>query len=363
MSSFWLSLPLDLRRLTVKYLEDKDYQKIDVAFLEDENDVFWRQKLTDKISCKGAYELIDKIFNFNDVQFIVDYNLLEVYMRTNIWDSYLIKSLIYHHSLSKNINIRDRRGITMLMIVSDWHDIEKMKKLINAGADVNLKSSVGESALCYAAFTPNSYDSLKLLIDAGADVNVRYSPEEHTLLMHSASYRDVKILQLFVDSKADLNCQDNKGYTALMFAAQRDDLTILKLLVNAGADLNLQNINGDTALTLSMDTGRVDNFRFLLESGTNIHLRDMNGEDALSFSLEHDIEYTKMLLKAGGNIHARDNYGDSFITVAKTLAEWETIYPLIKGEYIAYKKYNHRVKTCQQRNKIHNRKLRRTKKR
>ena len=51
------------------------------------------------------------------------------------------------------------------------NEIEEVKKLIDAGADVNVVNVDGETALYWASYKGRS-EIVKMLIEAGADVNV-----------------------------------------------------------------------------------------------------------------------------------------------------------------------------------------------
>lgn len=51
-------------------------------------------------------------------------------------------------------------------------DINKVKMLIDGGADINAKDNIGGSSLMYASYYGRK-DVVKLLLDNGADVNVK----------------------------------------------------------------------------------------------------------------------------------------------------------------------------------------------
>ncbi len=52
------------------------------------------------------------------------------------------------------------------------NNLEICKEIINAGADINWKNDVGETALIVSAFDPN-FDVIKLLLKSGADLNIK----------------------------------------------------------------------------------------------------------------------------------------------------------------------------------------------
>jgi ankyrin repeat protein len=79
-------------------------------------------------------------------------------------------------------------------------DIQQIKSLISAGADVNAKDDKGSTPLHYAVILANK-DVIELLIAGGADVNVK----------------------------------DDQGHTALWWAKQQENAELTDLLLKHGA--------------------------------------------------------------------------------------------------------------------------------
>ena len=107
-----------------------------------------------------------------------------------------------------NPNARDKRGGTALM--RSVRDLEKVRLLLNRGAEVDAKSERGVRALMIAANRPGASDVVKLL------------------LTH----------------KADATAPDAAGVTPLMYATDFGDLETVKALVGAGSDVNAGRPNG-----------------------------------------------------------------------------------------------------------------------
>ena len=150
-------------------------------------------------------------------------------------------------------------------------NIEKIRELIKAGADVNEKNSNGSTALMIAAGTGN-IDMIKVLIDAKADVNAK-SNDGFTALMgaiRSAQLDAVKYLnavKYLIEAKADVNAKTSDGYTALMFASSDIYPDLVATLLQAGADVKAKNNAGETALTLAIDSRRTINVDLLKSAG------------------------------------------------------------------------------------------------
>ena len=75
--------------------------------------------------------------------------------------------------LGANVNsISGDRGNTPLMDAAAEANIEIMRKLIKAGADLNLKSKSGQTALVLSVGR-QAEEAAVLLIKAGADINIK----------------------------------------------------------------------------------------------------------------------------------------------------------------------------------------------
>jgi len=135
-------------------------------------------------------------------------------------------------------------GVTPLMIAAGRNDPERLKALINAGADVSKTDSSGWSALMYAAFASSDIP-VQLLLKAGADPN-QSSPHGDTPLMVSAAFGNWD--DVLVKAGAWPNAQNSAGQTTLMFLASRGEVDAIDEALRAGADASLKDKKGRTAL-------------------------------------------------------------------------------------------------------------------
>ena len=125
-------------------------------------------------------------------------------------------------------------------------DVQQVKSLLAAGADVNAKYK-GFAALHFA----RSAAMVKVLIDAGADVSVKHEATGHTPLhmaVMTAGGRDEEtaawdsaVITVLVEAGADVNATADVGQmTALHYAAATCNAEIILPLIRAGAEVNLQ---------------------------------------------------------------------------------------------------------------------------
>lgn len=130
--------------------------------------------------------------------------------------------------------------IDNLVLAVANYKIDTVKKLIDAGVDVNERLSDGRLPLVTAA-RYGWVEIIGLLIDAGADLDKSELGNDETALFWAARYKRLPALKLLIASGADLNVKNVSGNTPLMVASAGKDSEIVKTLVDAGADINVKN--------------------------------------------------------------------------------------------------------------------------
>ena len=143
------------------------------------------------------------------------------------------------HLIQIEVNRKRRTVTNSLILAVGKGNYAEVKRLLEAGADINFQTEGGKTALMYASLKENRIEIVKLLLENGADVNAQ---ENHgaTALMN-ASYKGLTdIAKLLIDNGADVNAQEKNGGTALMLASSNGHTDIAKLLIDKGADVNAQ---------------------------------------------------------------------------------------------------------------------------
>jgi len=139
--------------------------------------------------------------------------------------------------------------------------LEIANKLIECGANVNAVNKFGQtplSKLCDTASDRNKFsdmDLVKVLLNAGADINLGNA------LYEAADRDNTELVNFLISKGADVNQKDNKGNTPLSQAIQnpknyyKDYMTKYNAnaiaLIDAGADLTLPNEYGRAAYDLA----------------------------------------------------------------------------------------------------------------
>lgn len=136
-----------------------------------------------------------------------------------------------------DVDERGPDGSTPLQWAVYDQDVDRVRQLIRAGADVNATNNYGANAMQLAAEVANR-DILKLLLDAGADADSP-NPEGQTALMLVARTGDVDAARLLIRQGATIDARESWGQqTALMWAAARRHPAMMELLIREGAAID-----------------------------------------------------------------------------------------------------------------------------
>lgn len=123
---------------------------------------------------------------------------------------------------------------------SRYIDNEKIKILIDAGADVNVKNKLGNTALfisaksCSESHKHYDIEKIKMLIDAGADVNIKNKCKDTALIYlikYGLSKIKKKLLILLIRlSTQTITDKNRKNKTAYDYYKKYSNMHGIKLL-------------------------------------------------------------------------------------------------------------------------------------
>lgn len=195
---------------------------------------------------------------------------------------------------------------------------EELERLLTRQTeDVNgTDPSTGDTALHRLLKKENpNLQSLKLLIEADADVNVKNKRGEtplHCLLDHESP--SLRALDLLLSAGAKVNKRDRAGYTPLHTYAvyPQHNAEVFERLLKAGADANAPNSDGLSPLhrVLAQDDPdaepNLETAKVLLQGGAKIkHSKD--GKFLLMTALkQRDAGLLLLLLTNGFKLHKKD---------------------------------------------------------
>jgi hypothetical protein len=215
------SFPKDIQILIASNLSDQEVGKIcfsmeNLSICRD-NDNYWRTKI---LSRGNDIKNIPEGMSYRDYY---EYLIYDKYLKERYWDDNLLNKMLSDKVfLTRHINTRDAHGGTALVYAIMEQKDKATEILINAGADVNIENSWGQTPLIY-----------------------------ETPIMYASSLFNKEIIKRLLKAGANINHQDNKGWTALIFASRYGQEQKVKDLLSFGADVNIKNNEGHTALSLA----------------------------------------------------------------------------------------------------------------
>ena len=216
-------------------------------------------------------------------------------------------------------------GTTALMMAAP--DVEKMRLLIDRGADVNARARSRFSALMVAAQYQEGDAAINLLLDRGAQVAAPadgapvFSASPFVLASYAGNARSLKRL-LAAGGKLDeaFIAIGTSRTTPMLGAFKFGDVEVATMLLDLGAPVDFADGNGITMLSRCVLNNEVEMARLLIARGANVNVVDKLGMTPLLWAANVDFGDTAMielLLKSGANADARNKDGLTPLELAR----------------------------------------------
>ncbi len=149
-------------------------------------------------------------------------------------------------------------------------DLDAVQSMLSRQAAVNAAQGDGTTALHWAAYRDN-VEMARLLVEAGADVAVKTRLGDLTPLFMAAKNGTAEMIELLVEAGADINSTNANGTTPLMLAAASGKTDAVQVLLDRGAEVNAKDItNEQNALMFAAALGRSDVVRLLAVKGAEL---------------------------------------------------------------------------------------------
>jgi ankyrin repeat protein len=249
--------------------------------------------------------------------------------------------------------VLDGGKLTPLVYAVRANDLDSVKALLAAGADINQTTGYGWSPLLVA--TQNRYYKLAgFLLENGADVNLTnkggWTPlylatdnrniENGDYPVRQPDMDHLEFIKILIDKGADVNARmidssqtrtvftnqwlSEDGATAFLRASQSGDVELMKLLLAHGADPNINTVLNVSPLHVAAGIGWVEGITFewspeatfeavkmLLELGADANLQADTGRTALHGAAHKGrTDVIQALVDAGAKMDVRD-YGNT----------------------------------------------------
>ena len=146
-------------------------------------------------------------------------------------------------------------------------------------------------------------------LEQGLDVN-KTDPDGRTALMIAAFDGYTEVVDLLLDYDAEVDRSDGAGRTAMMYASSGPFPQTVELLLRRGADVNHgDTAEGWTALMLAAAEGHQLVVEVLLRHGADIELTDQDGDAAIDHARERRQTHIVALLESSSREPKTANYG------------------------------------------------------
>ncbi len=198
-------------------------------------------------------------------------------------------------------------------------NLDRVKSLLDGGADVNAKLKDGSTAM-WGAASAGKTDMAKLLKAHGAKMT----------LPVAAMLGDEEEIRRLLAAGADINAREDHpmGNTALIRAVMSHSVGILKLLIDRGVDLSVRNNRGDTAMKMALffsvtmeeekernpsegakEADLAEIVNLLLDKGAEVDVNDnLTGKMALIWAARNErLDVAKLVLDKGFDVKTDPN--------------------------------------------------------
>lgn len=231
--------------------------------------------------------------------------------------------------LIKQVNVDecDEYGYSGLHMAAENGHLAIVEALLEAGAKINCL--IFDSCLTplHLALSKNKMDVAKKLINAGANLDLVSQIGVCGPALHYAIIKeDTEIVKMMIAKGADVNVQEeNSGYSPLYLASTLDQIETMKLLLATGADVNLVDYDDKAPLHFAAANGNGDIVKLLVDNKADVSLQDGEGETAeAKADRGKEAEIVAFLAAAAtGKIPAKAPAGK-----VKEVREFRTIIPL-----------------------------------
>lgn len=167
---------------------------------------------------KNAEEIIEKIVN--------DYN-------------HIIKNADQRYAKNRLLSDGIPVSSDSFLFYLESNNTKLIEYFIRAGINVNGTNASGTPYLNMAV-RKNNLEFVKLLTNAGADINLKSQDRGYTALMDAVWRGNYEISEYLISAKADVNTLSKDGETNLIIAVGAGKENICKLLVENGADPDIK---------------------------------------------------------------------------------------------------------------------------
>lgn len=119
--------------------------------------------------------------------------------------------------------------ILLVLVSANLYALTNDEEVVNLEIDINFKDPVdGSTVLMFASYR-GDIEMVRELIEARADVNIQ-DRWGNTALTYAAQYGYIEVVRELIKARANVSIQDNESKTALDYAKEKGHNDIIELL-------------------------------------------------------------------------------------------------------------------------------------
>ncbi len=187
-----------------------------------------------------------------------------------------LRQLLARHEPQELLSLTTSNGKSALMVASKTGDLDLVKSLVAAGADIAQRTQTNGTAFMFAVLG-NRRQVAEWLLARGADIQVIGS-NGWTALTLAAAKGHTDLLQWLIAHGAQAQVRDVYRYTPFMRAVENGQEPAAALLASLpDTDVNARDEYDNTPLHHAVSAGDAVMVRLLLESGADAQLANRHG--------------------------------------------------------------------------------------
>jgi len=244
-----------------------------------------------------------------------------------------------------DLNAKSESGKTALFISVKNDNQAMVSRLLEMGADVDLRSENGWAPIHKAVFDGN-IELINILLGAEPDLAIELASEKGWAPLHFTTNNpqngdrsnDVTIAKRLIDAGAQVDKRSKEGKTPLYLASANNRPKLLEYLLSEGANPNKMSNSGWSPISEAITNNNKKPFDVLIEH-PNV---DLNEIGAYGWSYFHftannwdhgdrgnDLYFAKRLWQNGAEIDIKSDDGNSALIVAIKNERYELAKRLI----------------------------------
>lgn len=160
-------------------------------------------------------------------------------------------------------------------------------------------------------------DAVKRLVEAGADINTVRSDMPSLLL--AANGQHWEICKFLIDRQVNLNCENLHGWSPLHIFAQQGHEELCRRACEEAAYVNRRDRRGQTPLYVAAVANQLETVKLLLSQGADPRNLTRERDTCMHAAARNgNAEMCQALSAAGALAHAENDAGETPITLAAT---------------------------------------------